>query len=124
MTKCIDNGNVSYETGAVRSTDAEQVRFDLISPIGLSRVAATCAEGAQKYGDYNWEKGMPISDLLNHGLRHLYLYLAGDRSEDHLAHAAWNVLGAMHSEELWPDLNDGLRGPNCTAPGVDAKKSG
>jgi hypothetical protein len=106
-----------FETGAVRSGDAEKTRYDLISPIGLQRVAETCAEGAIKYDDFNWEKGMPVHDLLNHAIRHIYLYLAGDRTEPHLAHAAWNLLAACHSEVLWPHLNEGtLRGPGCTRP--------
>ena len=68
-----------FTTGAVRSGDAESVRYDLISPIGLEAVARTCAEGAAKYGDFNWERGMPVHDLINHGLRHIYRYLSGDR---------------------------------------------
>lgn len=112
-----EGGTVRFSTGAVRSSDAEATRYDLISPIGLEAVARTCAEGAAKYSDYNWEAGMPVHDLLNHALRHIYKYLGGDRSEDHLPHAAWGLLAAIHSEALWPELNDGtLRGPGCTAP--------
>ena len=51
-----------FGTGAVRSSDAEQTRYDLISPIGLERIARTCAEGAKKYTPHNWERGMPVSD--------------------------------------------------------------
>jgi hypothetical protein len=113
-----DGGTVRFATGAVRSSDAEATRYDLVSPIGLEAVARACAEGAAKYGDYNWEAGMPVSDLLNHALRHVYRYLAGDRSEDHLGHAAWGMLAAIHSEAVWPELNSGtLRGPGCKAPG-------
>lgn len=111
-------GVKQFETGAVRSNDRDGDRYDLISPIGLRRVAETCAEGAAKYGDYNWERGMPISEMLNHGIAHIYNYLAGDRSEDHLAHAAWNLLGAMHSEEMWPQLNETLRVEGCRPPGA------
>jgi len=110
-------GTVRFSTGAVRSSDAEATRYDLISPIGLEAVARTCADGAAKYSAHNWEKGMPVADLLNHAIRHVYLYLAGDRSEDHLPHAAWGLLAAIHSEQLWPELNDGtLRGPGCRPP--------
>jgi len=112
-----EGGTVKFPTGAVRSSDAEATRYDLISPIGLEAVARTCAEGAAKYSDFNWERGMPVHDLLNHALRHVYCYLAGDRSEDHLPHAAWGLLAAIHSEALWPHLNEGtLRGPGCTPP--------
>lgn len=106
-----------YDTGAVRSGDCEQTRYDLISPIGLERLAQTYAEGAEKFGPFNWENGMPVNDLLNHAVAHVYKFLRGDRSEDHLAHAAWNLLGAIHSMELWPEMNQGmLRGAGCTCP--------
>lgn len=110
-----------YDTGAVRSADCDNVRYDLISPIGIAALARTYAEGAEKFGEFNWENGMPVTDLLNHAIAHLFKFLSGDRSEDHLGHAAWNILGAVHSLELWPHLNDDLlRGPNCAAPPVAA----
>lgn len=96
----------TFHTGAVRSSDAESVRYDLITPIGLRRLAETCAEGAAKYGDFNWHKGIPASVMLNHAIRHIYLWLEGDAGEDHLAHAAWNILGVCHFEELMPEMID------------------
>jgi hypothetical protein len=106
-----------FGTGAVRSNTVEEFRYDLVSPIGLREVARTCAEGAAKYDDFNWERGMPTHDLLNHAIAHIYAFLAGDRSEPHLPHAAWNLLAAIHSHELWPALNDGhLRRPGCCHP--------
>lgn len=112
-----DDARREYDTGAVRSADCEQTRYDLISPIGLRAVAKTYAEGMQKFGFCNWENGMPVTDLLNHAIAHIYNFLGGDRSEDHLAHAAWNLLGAIHSMEQWPELNQQwLRGKNCSPP--------
>ncbi len=106
-----------FGTGAIRSDTFEEFRYDLVSPIGLREVARACAEGAAKYGDWNWEKGMPAHDLLNHAIAHIYGFLSGDRSEPHLGHAAWNLLAAIHSHELWPHLNDGtLRDYGCQAP--------
>lgn len=96
----------TFATGAVRSTDANHVRFDLVTPIGLRRLAETCAHGAKIYGDRNWERGIPASQMLNHAIRHVYLWLQGDASEDHLAHAAWNILGVCHFEEAMPEMID------------------
>lgn len=79
-------------------------------------MAATYKEGAEKYGEHNWLKGQPITEMLNHAIKHCYAYLGGNRDEDHLAHAAWNLLGAIHSEEMWPHLNTDLCGPGCTPP--------
>jgi hypothetical protein len=87
--------------------------------IGLRRLAETYKEGADKYNDHNWLKGMPVSDLLNHATRHLFIWLDGDRSEDHLAHATWGVFAAIHSLHYWPHLNKNLLGPNCTPPAAE-----
>lgn len=117
MLKEINGSGVTFGSGAVRSSDAESTRYDLISPIGLRAVAEACAEGAKKYGDYNWERGMPAHDLLNHAIRHIYMFLGGDRSEDHLGHAAWGLMAAIHSLEVWPEINEGtLRSGFCEAP--------
>ncbi len=96
----------TFETGAVRSADADGVRFDLITPIGLRKIAERYALGAKKYGDNNWLKGIPASDLVNHGLRHLNLWLAGDKSDDHIAGVLWNFLTLAHFQETRPELID------------------
>jgi len=84
---------------------------------GLQGVARACAEGAVKYSPYNWEKGMPCVEMIRHALRHVYLWLDGDREEDHLGHAAWNMFGALHSLDQWPGLNEGtMRTSGCTPP--------
>ena len=50
---------------------------------------------------------MPFSWFVDSMLRHGQQYLAGDRSEDHLAAVAWNAFSLMHFEELGRcDLND------------------
>lgn len=107
----------NYDTGAVRSADCDNVRYDLISPIGLRALAKTYAEGAEKFGAHNWENGMPATDMLNHAIAHIFNFLEGNRDEDHLGHAAWNIIGAIHSLELWPHLNAGaFRDKDCTIP--------
>ena len=93
----VRDGLQRYESGAVRSHLTE--RYDLVPAIGLRAVAQTMAEGAARYGEHNWQKGMPIGDTLNHAIAHLYKYLSGDRTEQHLSHAAANLLMAIHMEE-------------------------
>lgn len=78
---------VSYATGAVRSSDAELTRYDLISPIGLAAVAAACAEGD--------EGRSSVSECLSECLRRTYIFLSGDRNAEHLAHAALAVMRAI-----------------------------
>lgn len=93
------------------------MRYDLISPIALKAWAEACAEGAPVYGDFNWERGTPATKHLNRAIRHIYLFLEGDRKENHLGHALWRIGAAIHSLALWPGLNRGtLRGPGCRPP--------
>jgi len=88
---------VTYKSGANR--DEVNFRYDLVPSIGLRRLAETMDEGAKKYGEGNWKKGFPIPHLLNHSVAHIFAYLEGDRSEDHLAHAAFGLFTSMHFEE-------------------------
>lgn len=104
-----DTKNKKFKTGAVRNEEKFNKfppRFDLISHIGERRLAETYGEGSIKYGDNNWLKGIPLTNLLNHAKDHINKYLASDRSEDHLAHAAWNLFAAMHMEDTDSTMND------------------
>lgn len=96
----------TYGSGAVRECRENKGRYDLISPIALRRLAIVCQKGAAKYQERNWEKGMPISRLLDSSLRHINQYIEGYRDEDHLAHAMWNLMAALHFDEVRPDLRD------------------
>lgn len=94
-----------FPTGAKRGTELK-LRFDLLNEVAERRLAATQAEGAHKYGDNNYRKGMPAHDLLNHAMAHINAYRAGNTSEDDLAHAVWNLCTLMFVEEKLPELMD------------------
>lgn len=89
----------SFDTGSVRDTREGKGRFDLISPIALTRLARHYENGAKKYGDRNWEKGQPLSRYLDSALRHLCGILHGKTDEDHAAAAAWNIFAFIHTQE-------------------------
>jgi hypothetical protein len=92
--------NEVFSTGAVRDNQTDKLRYDLMSPLAARRIAQVFTKGAKKYGDRNWEKGMPFSRVLASALRHIESYKLGDVSEDHLAHAAWNLEALLHYEEM------------------------
>lgn len=89
----------SFDSGAVRDTEKGKPRFDLIPPDALTRVAMLYARGADKYGDRNWEKGMPVSRFYSSALRHLFQYGQGDIDEDHLSAVIFNCLAIIHFQE-------------------------
>lgn len=89
-----------FSTGAVRDVNEDKGRMDLLSPFANIRTAKWLQAGAKKYGDRNWERGIPFSCLLDSVLRHLYKYQAGMRDEDHLAAARFGIDAMMHFEAL------------------------
>lgn len=89
-----------FSTGAKRDTQAGKLRYDLISPFALKRLAVIYTKGAEHYGDRNWEKGIPFSRMVASMMRHLNQFLMGDMDEDHLAQAIWNGVGILHFQEM------------------------
>jgi len=83
-----------------------QQRIDLLftNDVAMRRLAHTYGEGSAKYGDTNWMRGFEDKVLLNHAFEHLRKYMSGDRTEDHIAHAVWNLMTLMWTEEKRPDL--------------------
>lgn len=99
------NEQVTFPSGAVRSTDSDDVRYDLIPPIALRRLAMRYAMGAAKYGDNNWQKGFPIGNILNHLQDHLEKWkLEGCKDDDNLAGAMWGIATLMWYEKHKPEL--------------------
>lgn len=89
----------SFATGSVRDDRTGKGRYDLIPPEAIRELAIQLEKGCAKYGERNWEKGQPMSCFLDSGIRHLMRYLAGDRDEDHLRAALWNVAAAVTTRE-------------------------
>lgn len=52
-------------------------------------------QGAEKYGERNWEKGLPIDCYINSAVRHLLKYIRGDDDEPHDRAFIWNILCCM-----------------------------
>jgi len=101
-----------FKTGAKRDIQQGKGRFDLLPPYAMKRLAKHFENGAVKYGDRNWEKGMPLSRFLDSLLRHAFQILKGDKDEDHKAAVAWNAMCLIDTEErielglLPKELND------------------
>lgn len=80
--------------------------MDLLPAAALIRLSKHYQNGAVIYGDRNWEKGQPMHQYIDSAMRHICNYLDGDTEEDHLAAAAWNIMGAMWTEEKKPEMQD------------------
>jgi hypothetical protein len=92
-----------FESGAQRSSDADDYAYHLFHPYVMKRVAKVWRTGGNRYGEYNWERGMPPMECLNHCLKHIFDWIGGDDSEDHLAHAICNLFMAIAMWEFQRD---------------------
>jgi hypothetical protein len=88
-----------FNTGSVRDTEVGKGMFDLLPFAALSREAVHLERGANKYGLRNWEKGQSMRRLASSMLRHAAQYIAGERTEDHLAAVVFNANALMHHED-------------------------
>ncbi len=80
--------------GWAKQAAAPPYRCDLVDAPALFQLAAVLAKGAAKYGEDNW-RGIPVELQINHALQHLYAFLAGDTSDDHLGHAFCRCMMAL-----------------------------
>jgi len=104
--KIKDNGNRRFKTGAVRNTGEGKGRYDLLPWDAIHELAIHCEEGAKIYGERNVEKGIPMHSLIDSGARHLAKFITGQRDENHLVAACWNLMWALEFSITKPELND------------------
>jgi len=80
-----------FESGANRDIRKNKGRFDLLPPAAIRALAIHFEKGAVKYGDRNWEKGLPVARFLDSAMRHIFQFLEGKDDENHLVSALWNI---------------------------------
>jgi hypothetical protein len=69
-------------------------------------VAKQYEDGAKKYNDRNWEKGIPLHYYIDSGVRHYLKFKRGDDGEPHGRAFVWNILGALWTQENKPEMID------------------
>lgn len=72
----------------------------------LLEVSRHYEEGAQKYGERNWEKGIPLHCYIDSGVRHFLKYIDNWDDEPHDRAFIWNMLGAIWTLSHRPELID------------------
>ena len=98
--------NRVFESGAQRDSNDVKPFIHNLKGYTRQRFGYHMNLGAGKYGDSNWEKGMPTKQYLESVDRHLASYLEGDRSEDHLSAIICGVQGCMINEQKEGIPND------------------
>lgn len=63
-------------------------------------------QGAKKYGDRNWEKGIPEWAFINSGIRHYLKWLGGWNDEPHDRAVIWNLMCLWWTHEHITEVDD------------------
>lgn len=92
--------------GAQRESSKGRGRFDLFPYEAMEALAIWFEQGAEKYGDRNWEDGLSVKDSINRMIRHSLKAGSGWTDEDHLAAVMWNAACAITTMKRRPDCND------------------
>ena len=88
-----DSGERSeFQTGAVRDASYGKGIPSAIPPRALIKLAKRFEDGAAKYKRDNWKQGIPISRYVDSLYRHLWAFMEGDETEDHLGAVIWNAV--------------------------------
>lgn len=69
-------------------------------------------DGAKKYDDNNWKKGIPTSVFVDSAVRHLLKFMRNDTDEPHSRAVCWNLMCAIWTVKNKPELHSYLKGPN------------
>ena len=66
-------------------------------------------EGAKKYGEHNWQKGIPVHCYIDSAVRHYLKFLRGDKDEPHDRAFVWNIMCCIWTCKHKPELNEYLK---------------
>lgn len=105
-----------------------KLRYELISNIGLERIAEVYTKGAEKYtlynedgsvkddGANNWKNGFSWMDTIGSVERHIQSWKKGEDFDPelktrHLANAAWGLIALLEFEKTHPELDDRWKPP-------------
>lgn len=106
--------NEFIKTGAVRflADAVETFLYSKSSPWNgnwaelFLEVSKHFEDGCKKYGERNWQKGIPARYYIDSAVRHYLKYLRGDSDERHDRAFCWNLLCCIWTCLHKPELND------------------
>ena len=87
-------GTTTFLYGALNyfSEKAYGAAYGNFKATTLLEVAKHFEEGAKKYGEDNWQKGIPVHCYIDSAVRHYLKWLRGDKDEPHDRAFVWNLM--------------------------------
>jgi len=75
-------------------------------PTAILEVSVHFSDGCAKYGERNWEKGIPCHSFVDSAIRHYLKWYRGDDDEPHDRAFIWNLLCLLWTLKHHPECND------------------
>ena len=106
--KELDHINTYIRTG---NTDSLLLALDCFiygenKETALLEVAKHFEEGCKKYGDRNWELGLPCHCYIDSAVRHFLKHKRLDTDEQHGRAFIWNILCCIWTHKHKPEMQD------------------
>lgn len=106
INKYIRSGDAGCLNVAILTFVSYHTEWERNLYTAILEVAKQYEDGARKYNDRNWEKGIPLHCFIDSAIRHYLKYKRGDDDEPHDRAFVWNLLGAMWTHTHRPELID------------------
>lgn len=90
-------------------------------PTAFLEVAKHFEEGAKKYGENNWQKGLPVHRYIDSAVRHYLKWLRGDQDEPHDRAFVWNLICCIWEVDFSPRA---MKQTKPNAEGVTTPEAG
>ncbi len=86
-------------------------RWSLVDFESFESMVKVLEQGAEKYGKYNWQKGLKVTETAESLLRHIFSFLAGndidaDSGLEHIGHIQANAMFLGYMMKNRKDLDD------------------
>jgi hypothetical protein len=88
-----------------------KLKWSLVDWKSLEGLVRVLEMGSKKYAPYNWTKGMPVTEVSESLLRHMFAFLEGEdydkeSLELHLSHVLCNAMFLIHIMREKPEFDD------------------
>lgn len=105
------NVRKKFTDGGGKRFNKGKLRYDLVHPKAHEDMVSVLTDGAIKYCERNWERGMPWTTVLQSLKRHIAAFESGEDYDPesnklHMAHAACNVHFLNAYYYLYPQGDD------------------
>ena len=102
VSRLLSSDNIIYCINLFKNTSETQSLYNAIwhfmdknynnPQTMLLEVSKHFEDGAKKYGENNWQKGIPVNCYIDSAIRHYLKWLRGDQDEPHDRAFVWNVM--------------------------------